>query len=92
MLSNNDLDSLSFLALRLCSLKDGVASVSILVETLDYTHYRAWLYLCCPTTLCREGEKKPSEFSALFAFADGGNQTQAACVASKWAIHYFFAS
>ena len=37
-----------------------------------------------------EREKKPSEYCA-FAFADGGNPTQAASTASKRTIHYTIA-
>ena len=44
-----------------------------------------------PTTLCQEGEKKHLK-SANFAFADGRNQTRAACAASEWAILYTIAS
>ena len=42
------------------------------------------------TTLCGEGEKHLN--FAIFAFADGGNQTQATCAANECANHYTIAS
>ena len=95
---------LPFLTVTLCSPIDGVASISIIsdlasplsstdiMEKLDHLGYCVWLHFCVlPPSAEREKKVKPSEFFALFVFADGGNRTRADGAASEYAKHYSIA-
>ena len=72
-----------------------MASISIFIsinhmETLDHIISRVCLRFSTYHLMPR-GRKKHLK-SANFAFADGRNQTRAACAASEWAILYTIAS
>ena len=59
------------------------------METLGSLNFSVRLHFFNPITLYREGK---TILILHIAFADGGNQTRAACTASKCTIHYSIAS
>ena len=59
------------------------------IEMLGSLNFSVWLHFFKPITLYREGK---TILILHIAFADGGNQTRAACTASECTIHYSIAS
>ena len=59
------------------------------MKALDHAIFRVWLFNQPPNA---KRKKKTHLNNAIYAFADGGNRTQAASTVSECPIHYIIAS